>query len=805
MALTRNAQRLADRLAVEAIAAQKAEYRAKIERLQQTFAPPLSNAELSLGLGLDAPPEGQPGASSIGRYVSDAPRSRRARPDSATRALIDALLAGTLLLAVRPPSAPGARREVLVCDAADVPLLPRWWDVRNLGGTGIPDRPSDDWDEDDLWDLFDEGTPDAPGAATPAGLPLPTLVGDAPFATVAVAGVDVPRIGLGCMRLSTAGRPDRPDALALLHAALDAGVRLLDTADTYALDDGDLHHNEALIAEALATWTGPVHEVLVATKVGLARPNGRWVPAGRPDQLRAAALGSLAALQVEQLPLLQLHTPHGKDVPFADQVGALARLVEDGIAARIGLCNVSEAQLDEALAVLPIASVQVELSSSRASTLKKGLVARCHALQIPLIAHSPVGGHRGVDALRKDPRLAAVAASHQASPEQVGLAWVLAAGPQIVAIPGATRLASLTSSLAAPSLHLTPSDLERLDGARPWASAARDAVRAAVPAPPEEIVLVAGPPAAGKTSRVQPYLDRGFVRLNRDTVGGRLADVDALLRKGLEAGDRHFVLDNTYPSRQSRSEAIALGAAHGVPVRCVWIDAPKGDAYVNACLRMLQRQGRLLDAAGIRAASKDDPNMFPPGAIDAFFARSERPSTDEGFAGVEVVPFARRWPPGHSRRALILDYDGTLRRSLGPAPFPLRPDDVEVLDGRAEVLTAFSEAGWLLLGVSNQSGVARGQLTQEVARACFDRTNELLGHDIDVRWDTSPSGRIENWTRKPMPGLGVQLILDHHLDPGACVYVGDMDTDAAFASHCGFRYADAVDFFGEDGWRFLLD
>ncbi|MCO4769388.1 MAG: HAD-IIIA family hydrolase [Deltaproteobacteria bacterium] len=810
MALTRAAQRIADELGERAIAAQKSEYRARIQRIQQSVTPALSNAELSLGLGLDAPKEGQAGGSSIGRYVSVAPRNRRARPDSATRALIDALLDGTLLLGVRPPAAPGARREVLVCDASDVAMLPKWWEVQNLGGRGVPDRPSDDWDEDDLWDLFDEGVPESgkptpPRADAAPGPPLPSFASTSAPQTLSIAGVTVPRVGLGCMRLSTAGRPERSDAIAVLHAALDAGVRLLDTADTYALDDGDLHHNEALIAEALATWEGPAEEVLIATKAGLARPNGRWVPAGRPEQLRAAVDGSLAALGVETLPLLQLHAPHGKGVSLQSQVETLAALKEEGKVAHIGLCNIKEEQLDAALQITSIDCVQLELSRSKAAAFKNGLVARCHAEQIPVIAYAPVGGHRGVAKTRKDPALAAVAAGKGASVEQVAIAWVLAMGPGIAAIPGATRALSATSSFAAGVLPVTAADQERLEVRRGWAATARTAIAAAVPPPPEQIVLIAGPPAAGKTSRVQPWLDLGFERLNRDTVGGRLSDVDALLRKGLEAGRRHFVLDNTYPSRTSRAEALALGARFGVPVRLVLVDTPRSDAYVNACLRMIGRRGRLLDAKEIRAASKDDPNMFPPGAVDGYFARRDEPGSDEAFSSVEVVPFARRWPESHSKRALILDYDGTLRRSTGPAPFPLTPDEVEILPGRAEALTAFVEAGWLLLGVSNQSGIARGQLTQEGAKACFDRTNELLGHDIDVRWDAHPSGRIDNWTRKPMPGLGVQLTVDHELDPGRCVYVGDMETDAQFAAHCGFSYADAADFFDQDGWRFQVE
>ena len=809
MSLTRTAERVATEAADAAIASIKDGARAKIERIKAAFDPPLSNAELSAGLGLRAPAADRTGPSDIGRFLSDAPRNRRARPATAVRALLDALLAGSLLIAVRPPPAPGARRDVLICDASDVARLPKWWAITNLAGAGVPERPNEDWDADGLWDLF--GDRPAPVAVcAPLDSPAP-LVGEASRDLLArpalreLAGRRLGRLGLGCMTLSTAGRPDRADAIAVVHHALDAGLRLLDSADTYCIDEDDLHHNEALLVEALAGWDGPRDDVLIATKAGLCRPNGNWFPNGRPEALRRAVEGSLVALGVERLPLLQLHAPHGKGVPFADQVGALATLRDEGKIDAVGLCNVSVEQLDEALDITPIAAVQSKANRFDVASFRKGLVTRCHALGIPFIAYAPIGGHRGRGRCAKDAALTAIASKHGATVEQVALAWLLSMGPGIIAIPGATRTASIDSSLGALAIQLDDDDHALLLKRRPWIPQVRGDIDATDPGLPPEIVLVSGSPAAGKTSRVQPYLDQGYLRLNRDAAGGTLATLDAALRGHLDQGVRHVVMDNTYPTPASRAGAISAGALHGIPVRCVHIDITPSEAYVNACMRMIERQGRLLTAAEIKVASKTDPNMFPPGAIFRYQQLAEAPRVSEGFADVAVVPFVRRPAPERTGRALILDYDGTLRRSLGPAPYPLRPEDVEILPGRVEALNAFVAAGWLLLGVSNQSGVAGGQLSLADARACFDRTNALLGHAIDVRFDTHPSGRIDNWTRKPMPGLGVQLMIDYALDRARCVYVGDMATDRQFAAHCGFQYAEAADFFDDDGWRFLLE
>src|SRR6266481_2335498 len=179
-------------------------------------------------------------------------------------------------------------------------------------------------------------------------------------------------LAMGCMRLSTAAFRDEPRALATLHAALDAGVDLLDTADAYAVDADEAGHNERLIARALASWPGDRSRVRIATKGGLTRPGGRWVADGRAGHLAAACEASRRALGVERIDLYQLHAPD-PDVALATSVRALAALCRDGLVERIGLCNVSLGQLREALEIVEIASVQVELSPWRDDAVRSGL------------------------------------------------------------------------------------------------------------------------------------------------------------------------------------------------------------------------------------------------------------------------------------------------------------------------------------------------------------------------------------------------------------------------------------------------
>lgn len=780
MTVTRSARAVFRGVETAAIQKQKAEYRDKIVRIQSAFTPALSNFELSRGLELAAHDTGQ---SAIGRYVSTSPRLRRARPDTATRAMIDGILSGAVLVAVQRPAVPGARREVLVCDAQEAARLGVDWTLRNVSGGPVPERKASlqavDWEDDDLWDLG--ASPSKKSAVSPR-----PAAGNLRF----LWDLDVPGVGLGCMRLSSPGRPSRDAALAVLTAALDAGIRLLDTADTYAEDESDLHHNHGLIREALAAWSGTGHEVVVATKVGMLRRAARYIPCGRPEHILEAARRSASALG-GPLTLLQLHAVDGS-VPFDETLDAFAVLVDEGCAERIGLCNVKREHVEQALETLPVVSVQNACSVYASRDLETGFVAWLAERGIAYIAHSPLGGHRRHGKILADPTLGAV---EGVEPAQAGLSWLLGMAPNMLVIPGATNVASVHSSAAAPASH---GDL--LDAGLPWASQQRARAHERfkpVPGPPRAVVIM-GSPASGKTTRVAPLEARGFLRLNRDDRGGKLDDLLAPMEEAAAAGTQHFVLDNTYPTRKSRRGVIDVARRHDLPAHCVYVEIEEREALYNAALRIWQKQGRMLSPDEISSAGKQDPNILPPQAIYRFRSLLEPPTEEEGFGVVTHVPFVRRRQPQHTTRALILDYDGTLRRSLGGAPFPRSPDEVEILPGRAEKLAEMVADGWTLLGVSNQSGISRGDLTLETAEACFARTNELLGQDIPVLFCPHPSGAVKCWCRKPMPGLGVQLVETYGLDRAASLYVGDLETDAQFAANVGFGFQTADAFFGDN-------
>ena len=274
---------------------------------------------------------------------------------------------------------------------------------------------------------------------------------------------EVGAIGLGAMHLSSAPqRPSPARARATVHAALDAGVRLIDTADVYCLDDTEIGHNERLVARAVAGYGGDADDVLVTTKGGLARPGGDWAFSGAPAHLRAAARASARALGVEAIGLFQLHWPDPQ-VPFAESVGALAELADAGTIRAAGVSNVTVEQLDEAAGILGDRLVSVQNPFSVEDRWAADTLERAEQLGAAFLPYTPLAGVTGAGARAAATRT--VATQLGTSPQRVALAWLLARSPAMVPIPGASRPASVTDSAAAADLVLSAEQCARIDDA----------------------------------------------------------------------------------------------------------------------------------------------------------------------------------------------------------------------------------------------------------------------------------------------------------------------------------------------------
>ncbi len=262
--------------------------------------------------------------------------------------------------------------------------------------------------------------------------------------TITIGGdLTVNRMGFGAMRVTGQGvwgdPPDWSRAQDALRQAVALDVNFIDTADSYGPEV-----SETLIADTLYPYAD---DLVIATKGGLVRPGpGRWDADGRPEHLRAACEGSLRRLRLDQIPLYQLHRPDPK-VPFAESVGTLVELKQQGKIRHIGLSNVSEAQLRDAQRLTPVVSVQNRYNPGDRSS--DSMVDLCDQESLVFLPWAPIQ-----DTDRLAPVLSA-ASRHQVSTRQIALAWLLSRSRQILPIPGSGSAEHVTENVAAASVQLT--------------------------------------------------------------------------------------------------------------------------------------------------------------------------------------------------------------------------------------------------------------------------------------------------------------------------------------------------------------
>ncbi len=505
------------------------------------------------------------------------------------------------------------------------------------------------------------------------------------------------RVGLGCMRLI---------GEAPIVAAAEAGITVFDTARAYG-------ESERMLGRVLREMGIPAR---VVTKGGMAEG---WTPDGRAKTIRADCERSLGELGGVPIDLYLLHAPDPR-TPWATSVRALARLVDEGLVARVGLSNVNRPQLDAALELAPIAAVEVGLSKYDDRALRGGMVARCAELGITLLAHSPLGGPRRARKLGTDEA-------------EEALAWLLALGPHVVAIPGATRTETARSAAHAATREARIP--QQLHAKRPT----RDG----------EVVLVMGIPGAGKSRVAQAWVARDYQRLNRDERGGSLKALAAALDEQLSAGADRVVLDNTYLTRASRHDVIDAAHRHGLAARCVWLDVPLAQAQINVVQRLLDQFGRLPAPQELRD-SRAAGVMSPTSQMRAL-RELEPPTQDEGWDSSEHVAFEREPNSGSAgvfvaAAAVREDFE----RTEGPhLVFDWDPE------GRGDRLaTALDKLG----------GDAEGALCPHAA------------------------GPPQCWCRPPLPGLLLAFARKHGIDPAHSLVIGTGTAHRTLAAALGARY-----------------
>ena len=524
----------------------------------------------------------------------------------------------------------------------------------------------------------------------------------------------IDRLALGCLR---AGE----DAI---RAALDAGIVAFDTARAYG-------ESERVLGALVRG-----RDVRIVTKGGMKREGSAWRPDGRARALRADLETSLEALGAP----IDTYLVHAPDpgVPWATTIRELARIADEKIVRRVGVCNVTRRQLDEALALAPISVVQIALGAADDEAIRSGVVSRAIERGVAIMAHSPFGGPKRATRLARDPVLRAIAEKHGASPWAVAIAMLLDLHPSIVVTFGTSSPDHVRAAVA--SVTLDDADRDALD--------ARFGLRSAL-APPRktktsgaEVVLLMGIQGAGKSTAAAAWTARGYERLNRDERGGTLRGLHGELGERLAAGASRLVLDNTYVTRAQRFDVMRVAAEHGAIVRGVFHATSLADAQVNVVARMLDAHGRLLEPSEMERAK--DPTALPPNALFRSARLLEPPEIDEGFASLETIAFTRA--PRCTRRARFVALEVAEHASPGDVVFAWRAPR-EILEKHAPNYVH-------------------------------------CAHD---------DGPPRCWCRPPLPGLLLAYARAHDVDLAQSVVIGASPAHARMAAAVGARYEDVAE------------
>jgi len=276
-----------------------------------------------------------------------------------------------------------------------------------------------------------------------------------PLRKLGSSELNVSAIGFGGMPISLNTRPSEAEGMATIHAALEQGITLIDTADAYCLDSSETGHNERLIAKALKNRS----DIYVATKGGVVRPEGRWEPDGSPKHLRQACEDSLRALGVDTITLYQLHCPDPK-IPWAESLGMLSDLQREGKITHLGLSNVNVDQLEAALKIIHVVSVQNRMNLFDRSSMD--VLKQCEARGIAFIPFSPLNGAAQAGKIGNNGTVARIANKHEVSAQQIALAWLLHISPMTIPIPGTRRISNIIDCAQAVLLTLSPEESLRL-------------------------------------------------------------------------------------------------------------------------------------------------------------------------------------------------------------------------------------------------------------------------------------------------------------------------------------------------------
>ncbi len=320
------------------------------------------------------------------------------------------------------------------------------------------------------------------------------------------------------------------------------------------------------------------------------------------------------------------------------------------------------------------------------------------------------------------------------------------------------------------------------------------------------IILLVGLPASTKSKYTKELKETipDSILLSRDTDGGTMTTQLSLLEKHLQniiSSPQQIILDNLNLSKETRKPFIELAKKYRAQIIAYYLETSLEDCQIRHLTRMYKTHNTIFQTGKPQTTEqKKDPHIFPPAVLFKARKELEPPIKDEGFDEIVTIKVARPTlnPRVYQGKALFLDIDGTLRRTEHlPNKYPTKPEEVELLhskDVMRLLLEKYRKEGYKLIGVSNQSGIAKGTVSEKDVQACFEKTRELLGYseeEFPILYCSHRAAPISCFCRKPQSGIALSQILERKLYPGKCLMIGDRTTDETMAKRLSIPYMDA--------------
>jgi len=311
-----------------------------------------------------------------------------------------------------------------------------------------------------------------------------------------------------------------------------------------------------------------------------------------------------------------------------------------------------------------------------------------------------------------------------------------------------------------------------------------------------DVIMLSGFQGSGKSffSRELPNI----ILISNDVTGDKKKSLKQLDENLLAGTGQQIILDNTHLTRESRREFIEVCRKYSKPIKLILFEASIEECQIRVLHRQYKKYQTLFFDGKILEGK--DPGVFSIATLFSARKQFERPALEEGFSKMEVIRVPKMDFSIYPNRAVFFDIDGTLRKTEHlPNKYPTRPEEVELLSGKKEmmeIIGKYRSQGYLFCGVSNQSGISKGVLTEEECIRCMERVKELLElPELEIKFCPHRSAQISCYCRKPQSGLGMYFIEKYKIDPAKSIMVGDMTMDRTFAERLGMQFYNVENFF----------